>query len=69
MVLVTSISIATNLADLPAIGGALDGATLKVGYSEQDVSRVAETDDLYEGTVALNYAAGPFSLGIQKNGA
>ena len=62
----TSISIATNLADLPAIGGALDGATLKVGYSEQDVSRVAETDDLYEGTVALNYAAGPFSLGIQK---
>ncbi len=62
----TSISIATNLADLPAIGGALDGATLKVGYSEQDISRVAETDDLYEGTVALNYAAGPFSLGIQK---
>ena len=61
-----SISIATNLADLPVIGGALDGATLKTGYSTDETSTVANTDDGTELTAALNYAAGAVSVGLQK---
>jgi len=62
----SSISINTNLADLPLVGGALDGATLRTGYSENDNSTVANTDDVTELTAALNYAYGPVSFGIQK---
>ena len=62
----SSISINTNLADLPFIGGALDVATLRTGYSENDNSTVANTDDVTELTAALNYAYGPLSFGIQK---
>jgi hypothetical protein len=62
----SSISINTNLADLPIIGGALDGATLRTGYSENENSTVANTDDVVELTAALNYAYGPLSFGFQK---
>jgi hypothetical protein len=62
----SSVSINTNLADLPIVGGALDGATLRTGYSENDNSTVANTDDVTELTAALNYAYGPVSFGIQK---
>jgi len=62
----SSLSINSNLGDLPVIGGALSGATLRTGYSENDNSTVAETDDVTELTAALNYAYGPLSFGIQK---
>jgi hypothetical protein len=62
----SSLSINTNLGDLPLIGGALSGATLRTGYSENDNSTVAKTDDVTELTAALNYAYGPLSFGIQK---
>lgn len=62
----SSISINTNLANLPLVGGALDGATLRTGYSENDNSTVANTDDVVQLTAALNYAYGPVSFGIQK---
>jgi len=62
----SSLSINTNLGDLPVIGGALSGATLRTGYSENDNSTVAATDDVTELTAALNYAYGPLSFGIQK---
>jgi hypothetical protein len=62
----SSLSINTNLADLPIVGGALDGATLRTGYSENANSTVADTDDVVELTAALNYAYGPVSFGVQK---
>jgi len=62
----SSISINTNLGDLPVIGSVLSGATLATGYSENDNSTVAATDDAVQLTAALNYAYGPLSFGIQK---
>jgi hypothetical protein len=62
----SSLSINTNLADLPFVGGALDGATLRTGYSTNDSSRATNTDEVVELTAALNYAYGPLSLGVQK---
>jgi len=62
----SSLSINTNLGDLPVIGGALSGATLRTGYSENDNSTVANTDDVTQLTAAINYAYGPLSFGIQK---
>ncbi len=61
-----SISIATNLADLPILGGYLDGATLKAGYSTIEIATDALTEDSHDATVALNYVTGPFSIGIQE---
>ena len=62
----SSLSINTNLANLPIVGGMLDGATLRTGYSENENSNVANTDDVVELTAALNYAYGPLSFGVQK---
>jgi len=62
----SSISINTNLGDLPVVGSALSGATLRTGYSENDNSTAAATDDVVELTAALNYAYGPLSFGVQK---
>jgi len=62
----SSISIITNLGDLPAVGSVLSGATLTTGYSENDNSTVAATDDVVELTAALNYKYGPLSFGVQK---
>jgi len=62
----SSISINTNLGDLPVVGSALSGATVRTGYSENDNSTAAATDDVVELTAALNYAYGPLSFGVQK---
>ena len=37
-----SISIKTNLADLPIVGGVLDGATITTGYMSHDHSTVVK---------------------------
>ena len=61
-----SISIATNMADLPVVGSFLDGLTLKAGYESDEIQRLANTSDIHDATVALNYAVGNFALGVQK---
>ena len=61
-----SASLKTNLADLPVVGSFLDGATLTTGVAETDHSQVANTDDAFDATAALNYSVGNFSLGVQK---
>jgi outer membrane protein OmpU len=58
-----SLSTVTSLGD---VYGALDGATLRVGYAESEVHTLANTSDAYDATMALNYAYGPLSLGYQK---
>ena len=61
-----SISIKTNLADLPFVGGFLEGATLTTGYESDEVSTITNTADLTDLTAALNYNVGNFRLGYQK---
>jgi len=61
-----SISVKSNLGDLPVVGAFLDGATLTAGYEEDEVSTIANTTDGHDATVALNYNIGNFSLGVQK---
>jgi hypothetical protein len=61
-----SLTIVTNLADLPGLGGSLDGATLTTGYSSHEESSVTNTDDATELTAALVYKSGALSLGYQK---
>mgnify|MGYP001387310548 CR=1 FL=1 len=60
------VSIKTNLADLPFLGSYLDGATLTTGFAEHDHSTLANADDAFDVTAALNYSAGALSLGVQK---
>ena len=61
-----SFSVASSLANVPVIGDtALGGLKLTVGYNSTDNS-VANADAVEGGTVALNYAMGPVSLGYQK---
>ena len=60
------VSLKTSLADLPIVGSYLDGATLTTGFAEHDHSTVANTDDAFDATAALNYSAGAFSFGVQK---
>ena len=60
------VSIKTALGDLPVVGSYLDGATLTTGFAEHDQSTVANADDAFDVTAALNYSAGAFSLGVQK---
>ena len=61
-----SISIKTNLADLPFIGTFLDGATLTTGYETDEISTVVNTSDIHDITAALNYSVGNFRFGYQK---
>ena len=61
-----SASLATPLSNIPAIGSALEGATLTTGIAEREVSNATNTADLLELTAALNYAYGPVSFGYQK---
>ena len=61
-----SIAIHTNLADLPFVGGFLDGATLKTGYESAEVSTIDNTADRTDLTAALNYSVGNFAFGLQK---
>ena len=58
----SSLSIKTNLGDLPVVGSFLDGFTLTSGASEHDENNTANTDDAFEATVALTGSLGPFSL-------
>ena len=60
------VSIKTPLGDLPFVGSYLDGATLTTGFAEHDHSTVANVDDAFDVTAALNYSTGPFSFGVQK---
>jgi len=62
----SEITIKTNLADLPVLGSYLDGATLTTGFAEHDHSTLANTDDAFDVTAALNYSTGALSLGVQK---
>ena len=62
----TSVSIKTDMAGLPLVGGFLDGATLTTAYGESDHSTVANIDDAFDLTAAINYVNGPISLGVQK---
>ena len=61
-----SISLKTNLADLPGVGAFLDGAMLTTGYETQEVSTNVNTSDQHDITAALNYNIGSFALGYQK---
>lgn len=61
-----SISIKTNLADLPVLGAFLDGATLTTGYETDEISTVANTSDIHDITAAINYSVGNFALGVQR---
>ena len=60
-----SYSLVTNMADLPVVGGYLDGAKLTLGYLEHDTSTVDGADEAMDATAALNYGFGQFSAGIQ----
>ncbi len=60
------VSIKTALGDLPVVGSYLDGATLTTGFAEHDHSTVANADDAFDVTAALNYTAGALSFGVQK---
>ena len=62
----SELTIKTNLADLPFVGSYLDGATLTTGFAEHDHSTVANVDDAFDVTAAINYSTGPFSFGVQK---
>jgi hypothetical protein len=61
-----SAAISTSLANLPLIGStALGGLKITAGYEISDAP-TANLDNKEGGTVALNYAMGPVSLGYQK---
>ena len=61
-----SVSLKTNLGDLPAIGSFLDGATLTTGAAEKEHSTIVNADKAFDVTAALTYSVGNFSLGYQK---
>ena len=61
-----SISIKTNLADLPVVGAFLDGATLTAGYETDEISTIANTSDIHDITAAVNYSVGNFAFGVQR---
>jgi hypothetical protein len=60
-----SITIKTNLGDLPG-AGALAGLVVTTGYESVETSSVANTADSNDATVAVNYTIGQFALGVQK---
>ena len=59
----------TIKTDLGALDSIFDGATVTTGYSETETSTASNTSDNQEGTVAINYAYGPVSLGMQRKHA
>jgi hypothetical protein len=61
-----SITIKTNLGDLPLLGGTLDGLTLTTGYEATEVSTTLNTADAVDLTAAVNYSVGNVSLGVQR---
>lgn len=61
-----SISAKLPLGDLPVLGSYLDGAVITAGYEKDEVSTVANTQDLEDGTIAFTMPLGNFSFGIQR---
>jgi hypothetical protein len=61
-----SITIKTNLGDIPGLSGILDGAVITTGYEEVENSTVALTTNAVDLTAAFNYSIGNVALGIQK---
>ncbi len=61
-----SISAKLPLGNLPVLGGYLDGAALTAGYEIDEVSTVANTHDLEDGTIAFTMPMGNFNFGIQR---
>ena len=62
----TEIVLVTPLGGLPVVGDVLDGFTLTLGYSEDEVSTVANTSDRFEYTAALTGSVGNFKFGYQR---
>ena len=61
-----SVSVASSLANVPGIGSTpLGGLKITAGYEESDAT-ASNLQSKQGGTVALNYAMGPVSLGYQK---
>ena len=56
----------TALGDLPFVGDFLGGNTLTLGYGEGETSRIVNTSDAFEATVALTGSVGAFSYGFQR---
>ena len=61
-----SATLTTPLSGIPVVGGALEGLVLTTGIEEKETSTIANTEDHYGVTAALNYSYGPLSLGYQK---
>ena len=61
-----SVSLKTNMGDLPVIGSYLDGATLTTGVAEKEATTIVNADDAFDVTAALTYNIGNFKLGYQK---
>ena len=61
-----SISIKTNLGDIPGIGEFLSGATLTTGYETIEIAADANTADSHDLTAAINYSIGNLALGVQR---
>ena len=62
----SSLTIKTDMSGLPLVGGFLDGATLTTGYGESDHSTVANLDDAFDLTAAINYVNGPISRNTEE---
>jgi len=64
----TTVNVSTTLASVPFIGDTmLGGLKVTAGYEQMD-AQVNTFEDQLGATVAVNYAAGPVSLGYQKKG-
>jgi hypothetical protein len=61
-----SATLTTPLSGIPVVGGALEGLVLTTGVEQKKTSTIANTEDHYGATAALNYSYGPLSLGYQK---
>ena len=61
-----SISIKTNLGDIPGVGGYLAGVTLTTGYETIEIASDANTADSHDLTAAINYSIGNLALGVQR---
>ena len=62
----SSLSIKTNLGDLPVVGSFVDGFALTTGVTEYENATDANTDDAFELNAAITGTIGNFSLGLQK---
>ena len=61
-----SMSIKTNLGDVPVVGSFVEGFTLTTGVTDYENATDANTDDAFELNAAITGSIGNFSLGFQK---